>query len=253
LAEETDNPRRNVPRAVFLSVGIMLTSYLLFAYSTVTGFGNNVHTLSSSPIPFISVAHSTLAGFAVFAYLAGLTSTLGSLIAGTNSQARLIFNAGREGLLPRVIGHFEPDRRTPRNAIVLFVGIALGIIGVWAIAGAIGGHPLTAVGFFAESSTMGTILVLLLYLGANVALPFFMQKNSPDGFKPVTHAVLPVIGAASIIVPLYYLSKPGQASSYDWYPYIALGILVASIAYATYLTRRDPSLATRVGSIIADH
>jgi hypothetical protein len=95
--------------------------------------------------------------------------------------------------------------------------------------------------------------VLLVYLGANVALLFFMQKYSPNGFKPVTHAVLPAIGAASIIVPLYYLSKPGQAAPYDWYPYIALAILVASIAYATYLTRRDPSLATRVGSIIADH
>src|SRR5450755_214620 len=38
LAEETEDPRRNVPRAVFLSVGVMAVSYLLFAYATVTGF-----------------------------------------------------------------------------------------------------------------------------------------------------------------------------------------------------------------------
>ena len=36
---------------------------------------------------------------AMIAYLAGITSTLGVLISAVNSQSRLIFNAGREGLL----------------------------------------------------------------------------------------------------------------------------------------------------------
>lgn len=251
LAEETDNPRRNVPRAVFLSVGVMVVSYLLFAYSTVTGFGYNVKTLSSTAIPFIAVAHSTVGILAVFAYLAGMTSTLGALIAGTNSQARLVFNSGREGLLPRWIGQVHPGRRTPKNAIFVFVGIALGIIAVWAIVDAATGTPVTAVNFFAESSTMGTILVLLVYLGTNLAVPFFMRRNAPSGFEPVRHAVLPLIGAAAIIVPLYYLSKT-HTSPYDWYPWVALTILALSVIYARVLTRRDPSLAARVGSIIAD-
>ena len=124
LAEETDNPRRNVPRAVFTSVAIMGVSYVLFAYATVSGFGYNVGKLGAAPIPFISVADSTIGVLAFFAYLAGMTSTLGALIAGTNSQARLVFNAGREGLLPRFIGHVNPARRTPMNAIFTFVGIS---------------------------------------------------------------------------------------------------------------------------------
>ncbi|MGD0084720.1 MAG: APC family permease [Acidimicrobiales bacterium] len=253
LAEETDNPRHNVPRAVFLSVGIMVVSYLLFAYSTVTGFGYNVTTLSSSAIPFISVAHGTIAGLAVFAYLAGLTSTLGALIAGTNSQARLVFNSGREGLLPSWVGRVHPSRRTPVNAIFLFVGIALAIIGVWAIFDSVQGHAaLNPINFFAESSTMGTILVLVVYLAANLALPFFIRKYEPQQFKVVRHVVLPLLGAASIVVPLYYLSKPGQPSPYSWYPYVALAILVVSVIYAAFLTRRDPSIAGRVGSIVAD-
>ncbi len=255
LAEETDNPRRNVPRAVFLSVGVMLVSYLLFSYATVTGFGYNVKTLSSAAIPFITVAHSTIGVLAVLAYLAGLTSTLGALIAGTNSQARLVFNSGREGLLPRWIGRVDPRRRTPKNAIFVFVGISVGIIAVWAIFDSLQGKPvaLTPINFFAESSTMGTILVLLVYLGANLALPFFMRRHAPGRFDPVRHGVLPILGAAAIIVPLYYLSKPGQASPYNWYPYVALAILVLSVVYARVLTRRDPGIAERVGSIIADH
>jgi amino acid transporter len=39
LAEETGDPRRNVPRAVFASITIMAVSYVVFAYATVTGFG----------------------------------------------------------------------------------------------------------------------------------------------------------------------------------------------------------------------
>ncbi len=44
-----------------------------------------------------------VASFLVFlAYLAGFTSSCSSLISAANSQARIIFNSGREGLLPSV-------------------------------------------------------------------------------------------------------------------------------------------------------
>src|SRR5271166_626427 len=80
LAEETGNPRRNVPRAVFLSIALMLVTYLLLAYSTVSGFHDNGTALANAPIPFIDVAHGVVAFLAFIAYLAGLTSTLGVLI-----------------------------------------------------------------------------------------------------------------------------------------------------------------------------
>jgi amino acid transporter len=254
LAEETDNPRRNVPRAVFTSVLIMGVSYVLFAYATVSGFGYNVTKLSSSAIPFITVAHDTLGVLAFFAYLAGMTSILGALIAGTNSQARLVFNAGREGLIPRWIGRVNSNRLTPMNAIFTFIGISGAIIGGWALLHVIGGSTgaLDPINFFAESATMGTILVLVVYLLSNLALPVYYRRYRPQEFHPVKHAVLPVLGAIAIIVPLYYLSKPGQPTPYDWFPYAALIIVVVGAVIAFMLNRRDPDLAGRVGSIVAD-
>ncbi len=254
LAEETDNPRRNVPRAVFTSVAIMGISYVLFAYATVSGFGYNTTKLSGAAIPFISVAHDTLGVLAFFAYLAGLTSTLGALIAGTNSQARLVFNAGREGLLPGWIGRVHASRRTPMNAIFVFISISLGIIGVWALGHLIAGTTgsLNPIDYFAESSTMGTILVLVVYLLSNLALPFYYRKYRPQEFSAVKHAILPALGALAIIVPLYYLSKPGQETPYDWFPYAALIVVVLAAVYAFILNRRDADLAGRVGSIVAD-
>jgi amino acid transporter len=254
LAEETGNPRRNVPRAVFLSVAIMAVTYLLLAYSTVSGFRDNGTALANASIPFINVAHGVVAFLAFIAYLAGMTSTLGVLIAAVNSQCRLVFNAGREGLLPRWIGKVDPVRRTPINAIFAFVGIASVIVLGWAIGHWVGGSggSLNALNYFTESGTMGTILILVVYFLANLALPFYYRKYRPSEFSVVKHLVLPILGMAAIAVPVYYLCKPGQANPYDWFPYAALGIVIISVIYAAVLTRRDPALGDRVGSIVAD-
>ncbi len=254
LAEETGNPRRNVPRAVFLSIALMVVGYVLYAYATATDFKYSVTALSGAAIPFINVSHNIAAWLSLFAWIAGITSTLGVLIAAVNSQARLIFNAGREGLLPRWLGKVHPVRRTPVNAIIAFVTIATVIIAVWALLHLIGGNSgsMSALNFFVESSTMGTILVLVVYFLSNLALPFYYRKFRPQEFNVVKHAVLPVLGMIAIGVPVYYLVKPGQPSPYDWFPYAALGVVVASVGYAFFLSRRDPGLGERVGSIVAD-
>jgi amino acid transporter len=254
LAEETGNPRRNVPRAVFMSIALMAATYLLLAYATVSGFRYNGKALAAAPIPFISVAHGVAAWLAFIAYCAGLTSTLGVLIAAVNSQCRLIFNAGREGLLPRWIGYVHPVRRTPVNAIITFVTIGSAIIFGWALGHWIGGHSnsLDALNFFFESSTMGTLLILVVYFLANLALPFYYRKYRPAEFSPVKHLVLPVLGMFAIAVPVYYLCKPPQPQPFDWFPFAALGVVIVSVIYAVWLTRRDPGLGDRVGSIVAD-
>ena len=226
LAEETTNPRRNVPRAVYLSIAVMAFTYLLLAYSTVSGFHDNAAALAAPPIPFVAVAHSVAAPLAFFAYLCVLTSTLGVLIAAVNSQCRLIFNAGREGLLPRWIGYVHPVRRTPVNAIITFVVIASAITLVWALGHWIGGHgnSLSALNFFFESSTMGTILILFVYLAANVALPFYYRKYRPAEFNLIKHVVLPALGVAVVGIPIYYLFNPSPPiQPYDWFPWAAAG------------------------------
>jgi amino acid transporter len=91
-----------------------------------------------------------------------------------------------------------------------------------------------------------------VYFLANLALPFYYRRYRPSEFSVVKHLVLPVLGMAAIAVPVYYLCKPGQANPYDWFPYAALGIVIVSVIYAAVLTRRDPALGDRVGSIVAD-
>jgi amino acid transporter len=256
LAEETDSPRKNVPKAVFTSICIMLVAYTFFAFSTVVGFKDNVGTLSVAAVPFLSIAKEVFAVALFFAFLAGMTSTLGALIAGTNSQARLIFNAGREGLLPSFIGKVHSTRRTPMNALFVFLGLGLAIIGIWGLGHIFGGHAqsghMSALTMFVESSTFGTILLLIVYGLSNLALPFYYKKHHPNLYNPVRHLVLPILGVLWILVPLYYLAKPGQPTPFNWYPYMALGVLILAFIYSVVLVNRDPGIGDRVGSIVAD-
>ena len=87
---------------------------------------------------------------------------------------------------------------------------------------------------------------------ANLALPFYYRKHRPAEFNVVKHVILPVLGMAAIAVPVYYLTKPGQSQPYNWFPWAALAIVVVSAVYAYILSRRDPGLGDRAGSIVAD-
>jgi amino acid transporter len=256
LAEETRDPRKNVPRAVYSSIAIMVCAYVLFAFATIVGFKNNVGALSLATVPFLSVAHGVIGWVAFFAFLAGMTSTVGALIAGTNSQARLVFSAGREGLLPKFIGKVDEKRRTPVNALMTYLTISMLIIGVWGLLHIIGGHAnsgsMSATNFFFESSTFGTILVLVVYALSNAALPFYYRKHHPELFNTFRHAILPFLGFCVIVVPMYYLAKPGQPTPYDWFPWAALAFIVVAALWATMLVSKDPGLGDRVGSIVAD-
>jgi amino acid transporter len=99
---------------------------------------------------------------------------------------------------------------------------------------------------------MGTILILVVYFLANLALPFYYRKYRPAEFNVLKHGILPILGMIVIAVPVYYLCKPGQANPYDWFPYAALIIAILAIVYAVILVKRDPGLGDRVGSIVAD-
>lgn len=245
LAEETSDPRRNVGKAIFSSILLMTATYLLLAYATVVGFDLNAKGLSSASVPFIAAAKSVLGVFVFLAYLAGFTSTLGALISASNSQARIIFNSAREGLLPAWIAKVSERHRTPWASFVVFLGLTLGIVYIF-------GWRVDPVEFFGEVATLGSILVSLTYLVTNLALPVYYRRYHPEEFHLLKHLVLPALGVIAIAYPLYQLVKPGQPAPFSYFPWISLGVIVAALIYAFILYRRDRTLGERVGSLLAD-
>ena len=126
MAEETQDPRHAAPRAVFSSIALIAVLSVFLSYSTVVGFNNDAETLMSASVPIVDAAQGVSGFLAFLAYIAGFTSICSSLIAATNSQARIIFNSGREGLLPSVTGRVTSRSHTPWVAFVVFLGLARG-------------------------------------------------------------------------------------------------------------------------------
>jgi len=248
MAEETQDPRRAVPRAVFMSIAVIAVLYIFLAYSTVVGFNNNAGALTSASVPMVDAAQGVASFLAFLAYIAGFTSICSSLISAANSQARIIFNSGREGLLPSITGRVTAKTQTPWVAFVVFLGLALGLVYVFCRSS----NPDGVVIFFGEIATLGTILVALTYLVANLALPVYFRRFHPERFSPITHLLVPLLGAVAIGYPLYELVKPGQPAPFNSYVWIALGVLVVALVYGAIVFRRDPGLGERVGSIVAD-
>lgn len=245
LAEESRDPRAGVARAVFSSVLLVAVVYIFLSYSTVVGFDDNAAALTAAQIPFITAAGGVASALAFIAYLAGFTSICSSLISATNSQARIIFNSGREGLLPSVTARLTEGRRTPWVAFSVYLALALGLSYVF-------GWNTDPVTFFGEIATMGTILIAVTYLAANLALPVYYHRHERSKFSLIKHLLLPLLGAVAIGYPLYELVKPGQPAPFDRYPLIAAGVVVAALIWGAVVYGRDRTIGERVGSIVAD-
>ncbi|CAG4917033.1 unnamed protein product [Acidocella sp. C78] len=245
LAEETRDARRNIPRALIigtLSIGIL---YMFLAYATEIAFHNNATAIGKADIPFVDAFKASAASFLIIAYLAGVTSIFSSLLGLTNSQARILFSSGREGLLPRFFGKIHPQHRTPFVAMWSYVLVALGIVIFF-------GWNIKPVDLFGETGSLGTIPVILTYLVTNIALPVYMLRHHRNEFNPVRHALIPILGTILMLFPLWGLIQPGQPYPYNIYPWAALGVLVLSVIYGITLAKRDPDLVQKIGAYVAD-
>lgn len=247
LAEETENPRRNIPRALVagtLAIGIF---YIFLAYATAVGFKMDAHALGASRLPFIDGLKSSAPGLLIVAYLAGVTSILGSLIGLVNSQARILFNSGREGLLPAFLGKIHPQHQTPHGAIWVFLIIAVALILGFGLMGGVA--PMDYFGF---AGTLGTIPIILTYMLTNLALPVYVIRYRRSELEIVRHVLLPLTGTAVMLFPLWGLIQPGQDWPFNVFPWIALGVLALSLIYGIVIARLSPGLAHRIGAYVAD-
>lgn len=230
---------------MFSSILLVGVAYVFLSYATVVGFDDKASALTGAQIPFITAAGGVASALLFIAYLAGFTSICSCLISATNSQARILFNSGREGLLPSVTARLTEHRRTPWVAFSIYLALALGLSYVF-------GWNTPPVTFFGEVATMGTILIALTYLAANLALPVYYRRHERAKFSAIKHLVLPLLGAAAIGYPLYELVKPGQPAPFDCYPLIAAGVIVAALIWAAIAYGRHRTLGERVGSVVAD-
>ncbi|HKV59895.1 MAG TPA: APC family permease [Ktedonobacteraceae bacterium] len=251
LAEETKNPRRDIPITVFASILIVGLIYVLSSFAAVVGFAgmpskDPMGALAIDPAPYLTLAQHYIPWFAVIVGIVGVTSSVGCYIAAANSQTRITFNSAREGLLPAFFTRVTRGTRpVPYASVLLYAGLTLALIiipGIWLI-------PTSV---FAYEATIGTVPIVLVYLLANVALPLYFWKNARDQFNWFRHLVVPIIGIGVLALPIWGFFAPGQPAPYNSFGWILLGLIAISVAWAVYVITARPQAATSLGTMIAD-
>jgi amino acid transporter len=131
LAEETEDPKRDVPRAVVYSLLIVGAYFLVVSYSQAVGFGLDAKAWKESGFPLQALASGTEFGSAWFGKLMSVIVILDVLavcIGVGVAVSRGMMSMARAGRLPRSLSAVHPRFRTPIGAIGLYAVFSLGSI-----------------------------------------------------------------------------------------------------------------------------
>ena len=274
MGEEAKNAKRDIPRAVLLSLGIQGIVCYAIEYFAAGYFLNQGYTLadagaSGAPLGDMMV----LAGTWLFgSYKAGrafmliqaatvFLALIGTTLSCLSTGARVTYAMGKDDEVPSHFGLLHGKRLTPHRAIWT-LAILSGIIGAVTVVTYLGGTtpaPLEAkyagslwygIGIFKPetyaklpNSLLITTLVsnfgtfMLYMLTCVVAIVAFREHHTFSGFK---HLVVPLFGlVANLACMLFYLVGPFTVSGMSVKePFIALGVcLVWGLYGVTYFVR----------------
>jgi amino acid transporter len=136
LGEEMRSPRRNLPRAVLLTLVGIGIFYVVVTYALVAGYGldipANLQAFQKDPDPFLTLARRDAPWLAQLVDLCAIASIFTCFLAIHNTTVRLVYTMGKERLLPRILGKVHRRWASPYGAILaqtlftVVVGLALG-------------------------------------------------------------------------------------------------------------------------------
>jgi len=186
-AQETRNPKRDMPAGILGSLVLCTVLYVLFSYvlsgvATVEDFRTQGREASVAfAIEHYMTGYGWLAKLVTVAILAGFSSVILVMLLG---QSRVFYAMSKDGLVPPVFAAVHPKYRTPyKSQMLFFVFTALFAAFI----------PENIVG---EMTSIGTLFAFILVC-AGVWIMRVRRPDIPRGF--VVPAV-PVVSTLGIVV-----------------------------------------------------
>ena len=226
-SEEIANPKKNIPRAVFLSIVIVIPIYLLVG---VTALGSvkpeNItswdYLALHKETALVELARQFFTGGGLMILAAGLISTMSALNATVYSSSRVAFAMGRDRNFPAFFSKVHSKNFTPHWAIL----VSSVIIVLMAIS-----LPIEDVASAAD------IMFLLLFLQVNIAM-IRLRKKRPEldrGFSVPLYPWLSVLGILMLLFLAVYMFNYSPIAWVVTVAWIVLGIAI----YEVYASRRE--------------
>lgn len=188
-AQETKNPKRDMPIGILGSLAVCTVLYVIFSY-VLTGVAPYTDFLipgkgKEASITYVVQTYMTgyhwLGTAVTIAILAGFSSVILVMLMG---QSRVFYSMSNDGLLPKVFAELHPKFRTPwKSNIILFIFVGLFAAFI----------PESVAG---DLTSIGTLFAFILVcLGIII-----MRKSDPDRPRPFRTPLVPVVPILGIIV-----------------------------------------------------
>lgn len=182
VAEETTNPERDYPRALFLGVLIAGAIYVTIGVLAPAVLNRDVLVQTEGTNPLISIATTGPLGvnaqlFAVIGILALANGALINMI----MASRLIYGTSVQNIVPRIFSKIHAKRRTPYPAILFTTALAM---------------ALASTGSVSDLASTTVVLLLLVFTFVNVSV-LVLRKDQIEKTHFVVASAVPVIGAVA--------------------------------------------------------
>jgi basic amino acid/polyamine antiporter, APA family len=202
VAEETRNPRRNLPIGIIASLVICTLFYVVVA-AVFTGLISypelqaKLATEQAEPLT-MALEHVGQVFNKDLGWAVGIVA-FGSVIAHTAvllvfqlGQPRIFFSMARDGLLPSVFSKVHPRFRTPYVSTII-TGVFVAVFAAFA-----------SIDEMVDLTNIGTLFAFILVCAGIIVLRV-REPNRERPFKVPGGLVLPILGIASCLYLIYYL------------------------------------------------
>ncbi|WP_371526730.1 amino acid permease [Streptomyces sp. NBC_01283] len=217
--EEVKNPRRNIPIAILICIGVATLLYVAVALGAIGALGADAVADKPAALSLVvnQVTDSSVGGGIIaFGAVVAIASVVLAVMYG---QTRILMSMSRDGLVPRVFERVSPKTSTP-------------VANTWIVA-AVFAVPaaFSSLDVVVNLTTIGTLAIMVV---VNVAV-LALRRSAPElrrTFRVPLYPVSPILGVGFC---LYLIWGTGWTT---WVQF-AVFLVVGSLVYALYGRRHS--------------
>jgi APA family basic amino acid/polyamine antiporter len=184
LSEETRHPVRDIPRAIFFSIGITTVLYVLVALAVLALA--KPADLAGSDAPLALAIENVWPGAGPLMSAIALFATANTVLITMIAASRLLFSMGRDGVIHESFARLTSRGQTPAVAAVLTLAAAAILV------------PLGNVKTLAEASSFSALLAFLA-VNATLIILRYRAPGHPRPFRvPFSAGRMPLLPVAAI-------------------------------------------------------
>jgi amino acid transporter len=259
-AEESRNPKHIIPRATLYSVVGLGIGYVITSLAFVSSFPEKT-LVKSAQNPdgpfFVAMRHFGTHWLATVMQVLILTGSFACALAFHNVAMRYGYAMGREGILPRALGKTHPTHRSPYIASITQTVVAVAIVLAWGIGSGFGytdASNTAYVRIYTMMAVQGVVWILAIQAACALAVIVWHRRHKHTDSLLIV-VVCPIIAILGQVFAIYLLFKnisvlAGTISYVDLIGPIAGIVVIAALAYAVALKRRDRRKFDMIGRMI---